>query len=112
MKINPFLAPAIVIVVLIGSVLSAQALGAWSTSGRTAVNLQQLAPADIKGWMTLQQVMDGLNLTQTELYTLANVPPDVPTSTALKDLESLVPGFEVSTLREALAATPTPLQSQ
>lgn len=123
MKVNPFLAPLLVIVTLLGSVLSAQALGLWSTSGRTAVNLQQMSPADIKGWMTLQQVMDGLGLSQTELYALANVPPEVPTSTALKDLEKIVPGFETSMLREVLdnkfntpedatqpTPTPTPLQ--
>ena len=104
MKVNPFLAPLIVIAVLIGSVIGAQAFGLWSTSGRTTVNLQQMSPEDVKGWMTLQQVMDGLNLSQSELYALANVPPDIPASTALKELEGVVPDFEVTVLREKLAA--------
>ncbi len=115
MKVNPFLAPIIVIVVIFGFVLGAQATGIWSTSGRTAVNVQQMAVADVKGWMTLQQVMDGLKISQPDLYKLANIPNDVPTSTALKDLENVVPNFEVTTLRDKLAAvvsTTTPLESK
>jgi hypothetical protein len=67
------------------------------------MDLTNLAPADLKGWMTLQQVIDGVGISQADLYRLANIPADLPTSTALKDLEPLVPDFEVSTLREKLA---------
>lgn len=115
MKVNPFLAPIIVIVAILGSVLGAQASGIWSTSGRTAVNVQQMTIADVKGWMTLQQVMDGLKISQSDLYQLAHIPADVPTSTALKDLENVVPDFEVTALRDKLATvapTTTPLESK
>jgi hypothetical protein len=117
MKVNPFIAPAVVVVALLGSVFGAQAAGLWSTSGRTAVNLRQMAPADIKGWMTLQQVSEGVGIPHDELYALAGVPADVPATTALKELEKLAPGFEVSSLRDALAeyverrASPTPAES-
>jgi hypothetical protein len=104
MRVNPFLVPILFIISLLGSVLVAQGAGVWSTSGRSAATLQQLTPADIKGWMTLQQVIDGVGIPQTELYALVNVPPDVPTMTALKDLEGIVPGFEITVLRDALTA--------
>ncbi len=104
MRVNPFFMPIIVMVVLLGTVFAAQAAGLWTTSGRTTTDLAQMTPADIKGWMTLQQVMDGLNISQQDLYALASIPANVPLTTALKDLEPLVPGFEVSTLRDALTA--------
>ena len=104
MRVNPFFMPVIVLVLLLGTIVVAQAAGIWSTSGRTSVDLGQMTPADIKGWMTLQQVMDGLNISQNDLYTLAGIPADVPPSTVLKDLEPLIPGFEISTLRDALTA--------
>ncbi len=104
MRLNPFLMPLLVIGLLFGTVAGAQALGQWSISGRTSVNLEQLAPADLKGWMTLQQVMDGVDIAQPELYALMAIPADIPPATALKDLEPIVPGFEVSVLRERLAA--------
>jgi hypothetical protein len=120
MKVKPLFVPVILIVALLGTVFVAQRAGLWSISGRTEVVAdQQLAPADIKGWMTLQQVMDGLHMPQTALYALAGIPADVPPTTALKDVEGIVPGFEISTLRDALAANASapapdgaPLQSK
>jgi polyferredoxin len=94
--------PVAAVVLLVGAVAGAQTAGLWSTSGRTAVNLTQLAPADIKGWMTLRQVIDGTGIPQAELYRLASVPADTPASTALKELEKIVDGFEVSSVRDAV----------
>ncbi len=102
MRVNRFLMPIIVIVALLGTTLIAQATGFWSTSGRDSANLQDMTAADIKGWMTLQQVIDGLQVSKEELYAAANIPLDVPTSTALKDLEPLVPDFSVTALRAAV----------
>lgn len=104
MRVHPLLVPILFVVAFLGTVAVAQSAGLWSTSGRTSVNLSQLAPADVKGWMTLQQVAEGFGLSQAELYALVNLPADVPASTALKDVEKLAPGFEVSALREALEA--------
>lgn len=120
MRVNPFLMPILLITALLGTVFVAQAMGQWSTSGKTAVNLSNLTPADLKGWMTLQQVIDGLKLSKDDVYAAGNIPADVPTSTALKDLEAIVPGFETSAMRDALtkklsgatsstSAAPTPI---
>jgi hypothetical protein len=105
MRVNRFLLPVIVIVTLLAPVLIAQALGVWSTSGRTTVNLERLAPADIKGWMSLQQVIDGLNVPPATVYNLMHIPADIAPSTALKDLEGIVPDFEVTVLRDKLTTS-------
>lgn len=102
MRINPLFAPAIFITILIGTILVAQLTGGWIVSGRITIDTENLAIADVKGWMTLQQVIDGFHIPKGELYTLIGVPADVPTTTALKDLEALVPGFETTTVRDAL----------
>jgi hypothetical protein len=104
MRVNPLLAPALFIVVLVGTLVVAQLTGGWIVSGRTTIDTENLAIADIKGWMTLQQVIDGFHVPREELYSLIGVPADIPTTTALKDLESLVPGFETTTVRDALTA--------
>ena len=101
MKINPFFMPILLIVALFGTTFTAQALGIWSTSGRDAVDVTKLTPADLKGWMTLQQVIDGMNISQEKLYAIGGIPADTPTSKALKELEAIV---EVSTLRDKLNA--------
>lgn len=102
MRVKPFFVPVIVIGTLVGTILIANIAGAWSVSGRTTVDMEKLTPADIKGWMTLQQVIDGIGISQEELYALMNIPADIAITTALKDLESIVPEFETSTLRDAL----------
>jgi hypothetical protein len=103
MRVNPFLIPIIVIVALLGSSFIAQAGGFWATSGRASVDMSGMTAVDLKGWMTLQQVMDGLPISQEQLYAAGNIPMDMPTAMALKDLEPLVPGFSVSGLRAAVA---------
>ncbi len=101
MRINPFLMPILLVLALLGTVFTAQALGTWSVSGRDAIDVSKMIAADLKGWMTLEQVMDGLKISQSELYALGNIPADTPTSTTLKELEQVV---EVSTLRDILSA--------
>jgi len=94
------------IAVMLGGVGVAQATGAWITSGRQVVAAGQLAPEDVKGSMTLQQAADGLGMAFTELVTLIN-PPDpnlLTPTTAFKDLEAFVPGFDLATFRETLRA--------
>jgi len=93
--------PILLIVALLGTTFTAQALGIWSTSGRDAVDVTKLTPADLKGWMTLQQLIDGLPISQAELYRVGGIPADKPTTTALKEIESVV---SVTTLREKLTA--------
>jgi hypothetical protein len=103
MRINPFAMPALVLVALFGTVFTAQAMGQWSTSGRIAIDPAKMTAADLKGWMTLQDVMVGLQISQEQLYAAGKIPTDVPPSTALNKLEALVPGFSVTTLRDALS---------
>lgn len=104
MRVNPLLVPLLFLSVLLGAVFGSQRLGIWSVSGRTTVNLGTLTADDLKGWMTLQQVMDGTGIPKAELYALVNIPADMPETTALKDMEKLVPNFETSTLRDAMKA--------
>ena len=104
MPVNRFLMPIIVIVALLGTTFIAQAAGFWSTSGKDSLDLENMTSVDIKGWMTLQQVMDGLKISKEELYAVGGIPLDVSPDAALKDLEGSVPDFEISTLREKLAA--------
>ena len=124
MTVNKYLMPLIAIAALIAVVLGARLTGDWIVSGKQ-IPLGDMTAADIKGWMTLQNVSDGLQIPLPDLYKLAGIPEGaaVPPTTAMKDLEGLVEGFEISLLREAAAAylggggapaqapTPEPAQS-
>lgn len=68
MRVLPFVIPFAIVIALLGTVLTAQVAGLWSTSGRDSVDVANMTAADLKGWMTLQQVMDGLHLSREQLY--------------------------------------------
>ena len=99
-----WITPLVFIAVMLGGVGVAQATGAWITSGKQVVVAGQLTADDIKGSMTLQQAADGVAIPFAELVTVINAPdPSLLTpTTAFKDLEALVPGFDLTTFRETL----------
>jgi hypothetical protein len=104
MRVNKYLLPLFGVVPMVALVLMAQLTGNWSTSGRAAIDMANMRPEDIKGWMTWQEVSDGLGIPLAELYALAGVSEDIPPTTALKEMEGLLEGFETTTVREVAAA--------
>lgn len=77
-------------------VLGAQAAGWFVTSGRTVAGTgERVVPvagsstADIKGWMSVQQVLDAYPVSVEALYAEFSVPADTPTSTALSELKEI-----------------------
>lgn len=102
-----WVAPAAFLAIMFGGIGLAQIGGQWITSGRQQVTAgQRLTPDDLRGWMTLQASADGLGMPVADLIGLID-PPDTVVltgSTAFKDLEDLVPGFELTAFREVVRA--------
>ncbi len=107
MKVHRYVLPLVLVASLLGSVLIAKAAGYWSTSGKTAVLLDasgQADPEGIKGWMTLADVAATYQVPEAELRGRLGLPADLPMDTALKDIEAIVSGFEVSAVRDVVTA--------
>lgn len=101
-----WISPIVFIVVMLGGVGIAQVSGAWITSGRQVVAAGQLTVDDVKGSMSLQIAADGLGVTVDDLVALIE-PPDrnaLLSGTLFKDIEALVPGFELTSFRDKLRA--------
>jgi len=104
----PVFAYALVLLAVIGVlVMGTQTLG-WfkttgqmgSSSGERVVPAAGAATSDIKGWMTLQQVLDAYPVTQAELYEHFEIPPDTPTDATLSEVkESGTSAMDIPTLR-------------
>jgi hypothetical protein len=100
-RFNKYLMPAVAIVALLGTVLTAKVLGYWQTSGRQMIDPNaELTSRDIRGWMDLEYISEGYDIPLSELRALLGLPPDTPGHTALKDIEHVV---EVSTVRVLIA---------
>ena len=105
MRVNKWLVPTLALILMLGTVGIAQANGWWIVSGKEMVNVEQLTGGiDVKGWMTLQQVADGVDMDTATLYAQLGLSADIPPETALKDLEKIVEGFEVSVVRDVVDA--------
>ena len=110
-----WVAPIAFLAIMLGGIGVAQATGQWVTSGRQQVTAGQvLTPDDLRGWMTLGVAAEGLGMPEADLIALVGAPDGVTLTgdVAFKDLEALVPGFELTAFRELLAdpataATPT-----
>jgi len=61
-------------------------------------------PAGIKGWMTLAGVSESYGVPLEALYIMIGASPDLPADTEMKELEGLLPGMSVSTVRAGVAA--------
>lgn len=105
MKVNQYVLPGLVIVILLGTVGVAKATGQWIVSGKQLIDVTHLTSgADIKGWMTLQQVADGFGIEQEAFYRMLGIPGEVPPETALKEMETILPDFETSRVRDLVGA--------
>jgi hypothetical protein len=119
----PAAAPlALSLLLLVAAVGAAQLAGFWSTSGRAPgvaassstgepatekdTSSVPVSPEDVKGWMTLDQVVRAgfPGVTEASLRAQFAIPADVALATPLKDLEAVAPGFDVTALREWLAS--------
>lgn len=124
----PILAYALAIVTIFaGSILLARDLGWFATTGRGASlsaaeargsaggegteSGEHVAPAagavpeDVKGWMTIQQVLDAFPVSKSALYERFGIPADTSTETSLSSLKEsgALSGFDVPSLRDWLA---------
>lgn len=105
-KTSRWLMPALSLVLFFGAIGVAQAAGWWVTTGRETVAAGEMTVDDLKGWMTLQQAADGLGVPVEDLVALVGAAEGVGVGpeTAFKDIEGLVPGFELTTYRETVQA--------
>jgi hypothetical protein len=103
MTVNKYLLPLFTLLALLGSFAVAQATGNWSISGKDNIDVNNLTSGDeVRGWMTLQNLSDGFGIQPEEMYLILDIPTDIPLETALKDMEGILPDFEVTDVREAL----------
>jgi len=67
-------------------------------------------PAEIKGWMTIQDVITAHQVSEEEFYARFKLPADLPLETPLKEIERVVPDFSVTIVRDWLAERSEPHQ--
>lgn len=111
--VNQYLYAALILVLFLGTIQGAKLAGVWSTSGRVTaggepVQITGADPAEVKGWMTIEDVITAYRVPREELYARFKLPADLPVETQLKAIEPIVPDFSVTDLRAWLATRAAP----
>jgi hypothetical protein len=112
-RVNLAVYAALVLVLFLGVIGSAQLAGVWSTSGKLTASGEQVQitgadPAEIKGWMTINDVITAYHVPKEQFYAQFQIPVDLPAAIPLKDIEPIVPEFSVTAVREWLATRTVP----
>lgn len=114
MKVNKWFLPIAGIILLFGVIGLAQITGYWVTNQRaesstSSVSTTPTSPADgsaditITGQTTLRQIIDATGIPLATLLAEAGLPADTDPEATLRSLKDLVPGFEPSSVRDAVA---------
>ncbi len=62
---------------------------------------------EIKGYMTISDAAKALNLPEDKIRTALRIPVDVPSATKMKDLSTMVPGYDFDAAKENAATIGT-----
>lgn len=119
-RITPPVFALVGLVLFLGVVQIAGAADWWSTSGKTTGGGEQVAltgsnPDEVKGWVTIKDLLATYKIPKEEFYARWNLPADLSTDKQMKDLEKINPEFSTAALREWLtqrargSTTPAPL---
>ena len=106
-KVNIFVYMVIGLVFFVGSCQVAHLAGWWNTSGKVSVTGENITatgtnPDEIRGFMTIQEVLTAYKVTWEEFSKKFNLPADTALSAPLNTLEKVSPDFSVTKLRDWL----------
>jgi hypothetical protein len=103
-RIHMYVYMIIGLILFLGSCGTAQLAGIWNTSGKVSVTGQTITatgadPAEIRGSMTIQEILTAYHVTWEDFYKQFNLPPDTSLSSPLNTLEKISPDFSVTKLK-------------
>jgi hypothetical protein len=107
-SVNAYIFTILGLVLLLGTVGVAKGLNVWSTSGKLTGSGEKITAtgtntSEIKGFMTIKEVLDAYQVPQQEFYAKFGIPEDLPVTAQIKEIEKVAPAFSTSGLRDWLA---------
>lgn len=93
MKLNPIVFGVLALAIFMGTIMTAQATGNWSISGKVTSSGEKVAatganPDEIKGWMTLGEISAAYKIPVEEIVKELALPADTDGKKQVKELES------------------------
>ena len=100
---NSFVTGVLILVLFAAPILVAHAGGLFKTSNKPVIARGELLVHDVKGSMTLHELAKGVDMNVDTLLTVLGIPPDVPDSTKIFDLEEINESITINTVKMELS---------
>lgn len=106
--VSPLVMIALVACLFFIPIFATQAAGVFEVLPEALKKNETIAVADIKGYMSIADAAIATGLTEDQLRSALKVPASVPSSTLMKNISSLVPGYDFDAAKEAAGAILNP----
>ena len=101
---NKIFKPAFVLLVVFliffGGIGITKLTGLYEVLPQPITSETKITPDEIKGYMTLEDLSNGLKINLDDVYQKLDLPTSIPKETKLKDIKNTIPDFEVEGARE------------
>ena len=104
--LKPIIAMSLVLMIFFGSIAIAQALGFYqltaSGGGGAVVTENSIQLNEVKGSMTISEAAKATGTPLDEFYEIYQIPSDIPETTQMKQLGTLIPGYSLDAVKDSL----------
>lgn len=100
--LKPSFVLGLVILVFFSGILISKSVGIYNTLPASIPVGKTISVDEVRGYMTLNEVANGLKIDIKELYKKLNIPEDVPKDTKFKEVRNFIPGFSDEKAKDIL----------
>lgn len=100
--VKPIFVIVSVVVLFLLIIGSAKIFGLYRVTPKPVSSETTIEAEDLKGYMTIEEVSNALNISLDEVYQKLDLPESISKDTRLKDISNTVPDFETEDAKEKL----------
>jgi ferredoxin len=100
--LKPSFVLTLVIVIFFSGILLSKSIGIYTTLPEPIPASMTISIDEIRGYMTLKEVANGLKIDIRDLYEKLDIPEDVPAETKFKEVRNFIPEFSDEKAKDIL----------
>lgn len=92
----------LVMAIFFGSIFTAQAAGVYNLTPRPLKTGESIPYQDVKGYMSIKEASESTKTELKKFYKTFKIPETVPSTTKMKEISSISPGYEFDSIKATL----------
>lgn len=99
--VKPFYVIVLVMAVFFGSIFAFQAAGYYELKPERPTAGETISLEEVKGYMSIEEAAEGVNLDIKEFYAKFSIPENVPPETKMKEIKNIAPDYDFDKIKES-----------